>query len=599
MYEQKVMDAKEAGKLLPEAAERILKWLTQERYSMFREELKQLIDSEAWEDLNDRFYQVIPFGTGGRRGPVGLGTNRMNLITIAEGAQGVADYFKKQVKDRKPRVVIAFDTRLTSKEFSNKVAEVFCGNGFETFLFEEFRATPELSFAIRHLGCDTGVVVSASHNPPTDNGFKAYGPDGGQVVPPMDGEIIECVESVEEILEMPLDEAQSKGLLHYIGKEVDEAYRNAVLAQSLSNNRNVTIAYSPIHGVGITSVLPVLDAAGFNDVHTVEEQMIPDGHFPNVKNHIPNPEVLSAMEKPIELGRNIGADIVIASDPDADRLAVAAPTQLGSKDIRPLTGNQTGALLGWYVLEYTKRKGLLKQDHVVMTTCVTSPMLPAIARSFGVQVIDDLLVGFKYVAEQIRNLEDPDLFLFGTEESIGYMKGAYTRDKDAAVAALLVAELAAELKAQGKSLWDGLFDLYRQFGYFAAVGRSVFFEGLEGKQKMESIMAHLRSNPPAELAGMHISRIIDRLNLTDTNTITGEVKPYDAPGGHTNNLIILELNGDYRNRVAIRPSGTEPKIKFYYMLYSAPSENIFDTIKRTDGHMKRLIEATESLALSV
>ena len=579
----------------------ILLWLTEDRYAAFRDELVSMIEAGAWKELNDAFYQVIPFGTAGRRGPVGIGSNRMNEITIAEGAQGVADYVLARVKDRQPRVVIAYDVRLTSLRFAEKTAAVFAGNGFKTFLFEQYRATPELSFAVRHLHCDTGVVVSASHNPPQDNGFKAYGPDGGQVAPQMGRDIIECVKTVSEIKETPIEQARSEGLVEMIGKDVDDAYYAAILNNSLTDRRAVKIAYSPIHGTGLLNVGNVLQRAGFGDVNLVASQKEPDGHFPNVKNHIANPEIPSAMEEVVACGEKIRADVAFASDPDADRLAIAAPLTFDDDGaMKILTGNQTGALLGHYVLEYTRRKGALRPDHRVYTTCVTSPMLPVIARDYGVMATDTLLVGFKYIAEQISYMDDPDDFLFGTEESIGYMMGPYTRDKDAAMAALLTSECAAELKAQGKTMWQGLFDLYRKYGYFASIGKSVYLTGLEGKDRMAAILESLRNHPPETLADEKVTAVIDRLHLTRTDLTTGESAPYEAPLGHTDNLIIWELNGDLRNRVAIRPSGTEPKIKFYYMLYSpTDTEEPFGSVMAsTDQRMNALIGTVEELALS-
>jgi len=414
----------------------------------------------------------------------------------------------------------------------------------------------------------------------------------------MDKEIIACVESVGDVNEMQLDAAICGERFKYIGEEVDDAYQKAVLRQSLSTERGVKIVYSPLHGAGTTSVLPVLKSAGFADINPVAEQMTPDGRFPAVKNSIPNPEVLTALEKPIELGTKIGADIVIASDPDADRLAVAAPVDFKTREIKPMTGNQVGALLGWYALEYTKRKGALTPEHTVFTTAVTSPMLSYIALDYNVSYVDDLLVGFKYIAEQIRQLDDPSLFLFGTEESIGYMKGSYTRDKDAAVAALLACELAAELKKEGKTLWDGLFDLYKKYGYFASLGRSVYLEGISGIERMNAIMDSLRGEPPKELAGFKVSRIIDRLHMSDTCIKTGEVAPYIAPGGHSNNLLIWWLDKDRRKTVAIRPSGTEPKIKFYYMLYADVAQaDLAEVMKEIDERIAALAKETEEMAL--
>lgn len=613
-----VMAAREAGLLREDTTANLLPWLAEERYARFREELVAIVEAADWEDLNDRFYRVLPFGTGGRRGPVGLGTNRVNAVTIAEGAQGVADCLNAEVSGRRPRIVVAWDTRTTADELVTAAASVFAGNGVETLLFEGFRATPELSFAIRHLDCDAGVVISASHNPPEDNGFKAYWRDGGQVVSPRDSQIIAAVEAVEAVRTTDLDEARRDGLVRGLGGDVDQDYYGSVLEQGFDRtpasrvgHDDLKIVYTPLHGVGIRSVLPVLEQAGFSNVQLVESQAFPDGNFPNVPNHTPNPEITTGLEAAIAQARETKADIVMASDPDADRLAVAVRADAASADHWiPMTGNQLGALLGTYVLDSTQAAGLLRPEHLVCTTVVTSPMLDTIARSYGVRVVGDLLVGFKYIAEQIELLADPDDFLFGTEESIGYMKGPYTRDKDAAAAALLTAELAWRLKREGRTLLDALDELYARYGYFCSHGGAVFFEGLAGTEKMAAVVEKLRTAPPTELGGLPVKAAVDRLNGVWFHPEERVERPYALPGGHTNNLVILRLDDSSlageagvpsvgRSWVAVRPSGTEPKIKFYYSLFApVPSATDLAGVKtHVDAAMQRLDEALRQLAL--
>jgi phosphoglucomutase len=425
----------------------------------------------------------------------GIGPNRINTRTIGESAQGLAAYISGFGDKAKQRgVAIAYDTRLTSKEFAEFTAKVLAGNGVKTYLFKEFRTTPELSFAVRELGTMAGVVISASHNPPTDNGFKAYWEDGGQVVAPHDKAIIEEVNKVTALKLLELDEAERQDLFHYIGAEIDAKYIQAVLKLSLIAKRDVKIVYSPLHGTGQTSILPVLQQAGFGDVHVVTEQMIPDGNFPYVKAHFPNPEIPAASEMAMELAKTIDADLGMTSNPDADRLGVFGKHTDSKGNIQwiLLNGNQVGVLVIDFLLNTLKQQGKLPQKGVVVKTLVTTDLVSVIAQKFGMLTVDDLLVGFKYIAEVIRNLPADQEFLFGAEESLGYLRGTFVRDKDAATAAITVAELAAELKAQGKSLYDRLNELYKQYGYFLETQKNVYVSGAEGVARVARMMKSLR-----------------------------------------------------------------------------------------------------------
>ena len=594
-YMTKVEEAYRNGLLTAAAVENVRLWLTAERYAPFRAEVLALIDAAAFADLNDAFYQVIPFGTAGRRGKVGVGSNRMNDITIGESAQGLAAKLKIEFPDRTASVAVAYDTRLTSERFAEKTACVLAGNGVKVYLFDGFRSTPELSFAVRQLKCDAGVVVSASHNPPQDNGFKAYWTDGGQIVPPLDRELIEEVAKVVEIKEIDVATAKAKGLLEIIGAEMDDKFIQALAAHSLSSKRGCRIAYSPLHGAGVRSVLPLLERAGFKDIRLVDSQTAPDGNFPGVPGGQPNPENASAMTAVLDLARECGADVAMASDPDADRLAVASPQKNGEWVL--LTGNQTAALMIDYICARMRDKGLLRQSMQVLTTCVSSPLTPMIALSYGLTVRDDLLVGFKWVAEVIEGLSNPDDFLFGTEESIGFMKGAQTRDKDAAIAALMIAELAAELKAEGRTLFDKLEEIYKRYGYFRDWGRSVYLEGAAGKDRMRRMMARLRSETPHTMGEEKILAVTDRLT-GEIQSGAGEKLGYVE--GPKSDLLIFHLDRSRRSWVALRPSGTEPKIKFYYSLYEpVVNDDLASAVERAQKRLSALDAALGKAALSV
>ena len=578
-------------KLSAAARQNIDQWLSGKKYAEYHDEITQLIEREEWQTLDDTFWQVIPFGTGGRRGTVGVGSNRINRVTMGESAQGFAEYVAQAIPNAKERgIVIACDTRLTSTEFSEYVATVFAANGFMVYLFESFRATPELSFAVRHLNTAAGVVVSASHNPASDNGFKAYWEDGGQIVPPHDTNIIDIASHVSEIKTTDYQAAVAEGQIKLIGTDVDQAYVKAVVNESLSPERDVSIVYSPLHGTGQASVLPVLKAAGYSNVNTVEAQMTPDGNFPHVANNIPNPELPETAAEAIALAKEQQADFALTTDPDADRLGVLARTDAGEYDF--LTGNQIAALIGYHVLSQLQKQGNLAPEQFLVKTIVTTDFIDAMATDFGVACENNILIGFKYVGELIKQREDDgtDTFVFGGEESHGILKGSYARDKDAAVAALLIAEQAAELKKQGKTLAWQLDELFRRYGIYWETLVSIFYEGAAGGTKMQTIMDGLRATPPTELGGLAVTSTIDRL---------------DEQHGMVGDVLIYNLSDDRQTRATIRPSGTEPKIKIYTQTHrdvasDISQEDLATEKEASDQLAKRitddLIAYTESLA---
>ncbi|PID55779.1 hypothetical protein CSB45_14295 [candidate division KSB3 bacterium] len=601
--QQILHDAKASGTLSRTAYAHVDKWLTNDEYLDYRGELEQMILEKRFVELEECFYTMVPFGTGGRRGSCGIGPNRINTRTIGESAQGLADYiagFGQQAKTR--GVVIAYDTRLTSKAFADFTAKVLTGNRITTYLFNGFRATPELSFAVRTLGTMAGVVISASHNPPSDNGFKVYWEDGGQIVAPHDRAIIERVSHVTSLNLMDLDDAAQQGLLISIGEDIDHQYIEAVRALSLSAHRNIRIVYSPLHGTGQTSILPVLRQAGFRQLHLVEEEMSPDGNFPHVPENFPNPELPAASEAAMALAREVDADIGMTSDPDADRLGVFCKHkgQDGHNAWSLLNGNQVGALLTDFLLTKLQQQGALPQKGVVVKTLVTTDLVSVIAKHFGMLTVDDLLVGFKYIAEVIRNLPEDRQFLFGTEESLGYLRGTFVRDKDAAIAALMLAEMAAELKSQGYTLYDRLNALHSKHGFFGELLKSVYVDGAEGIARVSRMMEGLRSQPPLSLSDKRVIEVIDRRTGKVIAPESGRtLREIDGTKG---DVLIFVLSEDGHTRVTIRPSGTEPKIKYYGAIRANVSLDMSTqdveelkgkAMKKLHSYMQALVEEAE------
>ncbi len=560
----RLKEAESKSWVSPSASANIHRWLTEAPFARFRARLLEEIEEARWNELDEAFYTVLEFGTGGRRGKMyPVGTNVLNERTIAESARGLADYVTGCKGEGSPRsCVIAHDTRHHSAEFAELCARVLAAAGFRVFLVSEPRSTPLLSTAVRHLQCDAGIMITASHNPPSDNGFKCYGRSGGQVVPPDDRGIIDCVKeaSDREIPEKPLAEAIADGSVERVGPELDTVYLGAVLSESVCHARDLSIVYTPLHGVGESSVARVLETAGFTGVEIVASQRTPDGDFPNVPGHVSNPEYPRTLEAAIAEAREIGADLVLASDPDADRIGVGVPV---TRDPRgawtTLDGNQIGVLLSAFVIEQYQARGKLRSDHYLVTTLVSSQMARALANRAGIGTEDDLPVGFKWIATRIDEA-GPDRFLFAFEESHGYLKGTHARDKDSAVAALLFAELAATVKDRNQTVLEYLDVLYIDAGHHGDRLVTKEFEGREGVAKIASLMDALRAHPPRQIGGLTLTEAFDyQSHLVRSLGRAADPRPLPRPA--TDLLIFHTVRPG--TRFAARPSGTEPKIKFY------------------------------------
>lgn len=539
------------------------RWLTEPQYAPYLPALLKLIEAREFGTLDTYFWEVIPFGTGGRRGLMSdFGSATINERTIAESAHGLVAYYKKFSGNATGKAAIAHDSRINSNRFARIAASVIAAHGLTVYFYKTSRSTPELSFAVRHLGCDVGAMITASHNPPSDNGFKAYWSTGGQVLPPHDQGIIDEVYQATDIPIMDFDEAVAQGLIKYIDDEVAGEYRSSVITQSHSTNRDLQGLFSPLHGVGEASVFQVLQQVGFTGVKRFEPQCEQNGNFPNVPDQLPNPERTEVYQPAITLGKETGADIILASDPDADRLGVCARNDAG--EFVHLTGNQVGALLADYVLRKRQEAGTLTPDHYVVETIVTTPLIGAISRAANVRIINNLLVGFKYIAETMDE-EGPDKFVFGTEESLGYLAGEYCRDKDAAVAALWICELAAELKSEGKTLLNHLDALYVAHGYHLEGQVSKTCKGSSGNEQIKQLMKAFRQTPPQTMGNLTFTLVRDYQNLEiralPENTPS---ETFSKPQG---NVLMFEAKGagsPLTVQLGVRPSGTEPKIKFYY-----------------------------------
>ncbi len=548
------------AKLSLEAAKNLQIWLTDKKYQVFWSEIERLILAEDWPELEDSFFKVLEFGTAGRRGKTGVGPNRINQITIGESAQGLCQYLLKMDKATQTNgVVIAYDTRLTSRGLAVFSAQVVAGSGFKAYLFNSFRATPELSFAVRYLQAAAGIVISASHNPPADNGFKAYSSYGGQLVAPHDKGVLEESVKVTDIKILDFDRALADDAIEIIGAGVDQAYIAELTRLSLSSARNLKIVYSPLHGAGQTSVLPLLEQVGFNQVEVVEAQMSPDGNFPNVPNHKPNPEESAANDMAIEQMLKSGADVAITTDPDADRLAVMVNHY--GEAIR-LNGNQSLAMIFDYILQKQKAK-----NGFIVKTIVTTDLLTSLADCYEINCYGNLLVGFKFIGALIEEKQARgEKFIAGGEESYGMLYGDHARDKDAASGVLPLAEYAAELKAQGKTLYDRLLEIYEEHGFYYETQATAEFPGAEGFANMQKLMANLRKKPLTKIGDYQVSAVRDYQDLIRTDLASNKTSEVASSG--PGNVIVLEF-GDYRRRVTIRPSGTEPKIKVYVQWFVA------------------------------
>jgi len=542
------------------------KWLSS---PVVDEQTKRELKSVSGDDneIKERFYRNLEFGTAGLRGIIGAGSNRMNIYTVRRATQGLCEDIKNSGQaDIDAGVVIAYDSRHKSYEFALESAKVLAANGIKAYLFDELRPTPELSFAVRYLGCSRGIVITASHNPKEYNGYKAYGKDGGQLPPSSSDYVISIIDKIDifdDVKVMPEDEAKQKGLLEIIGEEVDKAYLDNVLAQSVSSEPikklgdNFSVIYSPFHGTGNKPVRRILSMIGVNNLRIVKEQEMPDPDFSTVKS--PNPEEKAGFSYAIEMAKKEKADLIFATDPDADRIGVIATDANG--DFVTLTGNQVGVLLSEFMLRAKKEKGNLTDKGALIKTIVTTSMIYPIAKDYGVNV-HDVLTGFKYIAELIKDFEENNYyneFILGFEESYGYLSGTYARDKDAVVAAMLIAEMAADYKLKGKILYEGLVDLYEKYGYYLEKGKSVTFEGIDGVEKIKNIMEMFRQNPPKELAGLKVLRMWDVKSGIITSFTDGSEEKLNLPSSD-----VFRYDLENNAWFAVRPSGTEPKIKFYF-----------------------------------
>ena len=528
-----------------------------------KEELKSIAEDE--NEIKERFYMDLEFGTAGLRGIIGAGTNRMNIYVVRRATQGLANYIAK-VDKKSQGVAIAYDSRHMSPEFAQEAALCLAANGIKAYIFETLRPTPELSFAVRHLGCVAGINVTASHNPPEYNGYKVYWEDGAQITPPHDSGIMGEVKAISDwntVKTMDKAEAEKAGLFEVIGKEVDDAYMAELKKQVIhmdaiqAEGKNLKIVYTPLHGTGNIPARRILKELGFENVYVVKEQELPDGDFPTVS--YPNPEAAEAFELGLKLAKEVDADLVLATDPDADRLGVRVKDKNG--EYHDLTGNMSGCLLANYEISQRKAvNGSLPEDGALIKTIVTTNLADAIAKGYGVKLIE-VLTGFKFIGQQILGFEKSGKgsYLFGFEESYGCLIGTYARDKDAIVATMALCEAAAYYKTQGKTLWDAMIEMYEQFGYYKDDIKSVTMKGIEGLQKIQDIMNSLRQNPPAEFAGHKVVAVRDYKADTIKNLETGEVTP---TGLSNSNVLYYELTNDAW--VCVRPSGTEPKVKFYY-----------------------------------
>jgi phosphoglucomutase/phosphomannomutase len=580
--------AQTAGQLSAGAVENIRCWLTEPRYAEYQTRVVADIEAEKWSQLDEAFWTIIPFGTGGRRGRMyPVGSNAINERTIGESAQGLADYTKQHAGvGADLSCAIAFDTRHQSPEFARLCAEIMVAAGFTVYFLDEIRSTPELSFLVRFKNCSCGIMVTASHNPPSDNAVKAYWSTGGQILPPHDKAIIDRVMTVETIHRADFDQAVADGKIVFCKEEVDAAFIGELKAQSFAGPRDLKVIYSPLHGVGATAVIPALAAAGFEEVELFALHAEPNGDFPNVPDHVSNPENTAVFDAIIERAKETGADVVLATDPDCDRLGCAAPvTADPNGPWRTLNGNQIGVLISDYVLEQRQKAGSLTADHYLVKTLVTTDMVRRLGDAYGVKTMGNLLVGFKWIGGQMDE-SGPDKFVFGSEESHGYLVGQYARDKDGAVAAMLLCELAAACKAEGKSLHERLESLYWQHGYHAERLVTQMMTGSEGMEKMKALMAKFRTAPPKEIAGLQVAGVRDYGNGTVIQP-DGSSTSLDGPTG---DMVIIDLKED-GNYVAARPSGTEPKVKFY-MFTHVPAEQLA-SLERTADEMNERLDAMQ------
>jgi phosphoglucomutase len=561
------------SKLEPTVMDKVNSWLNGDYDIDTKQGIQQLIDQGNDTELTDSFYKDLEFGTGGLRGLIGIGSNRMNRYTVGTATQGLANYLNKAFPNEAKSVAIAYDSRIKSDEFAKIIADIFSANGIDVYLFEALRPTPELSFAIRELGCKSGVVVTASHNPKEYNGYKAYWDDGSQVVAPHDSNIIEEVNAIQSIDDVKFE--GNPALITKIGADIDEKYLNHILSLSISKDaiarqKDLKIVYTPLHGTGVTLVPSLLSKMGFEAVTIIEEQAEANGNgqFPTVV--YPNPEETEAMSKAVDKAKEIDADLVLGTDPDADRVGIAAKNHHG--EIQLLNGNQTASVLIYYLLNAWKDAGKLTGTQFVCKTIVTTDLIDKMAAAYNVKCYNTL-TGFKYIAQVIREKEGIEQFIGGGEESYGYLIGDAVRDKDAIASCAMIAELTAYAKDKGLSLFDMLMEIYKQFGFYYEGLISLTKKGKVGADEIQQMMADFRANPPKTLAGSPVVRMDDYKALTNTDFTSGITSaiPSGEMGIESSN--VLQFFTEDGTKFTCRPSGTEPKIKFYVGVRAALEKN--------------------------
>ncbi len=539
------------------AQENVQKWLNGNYDEETKEAIRKMI-AENQSELNESFYKNLEFGTGGLRGIMGVGTNRMNKYTVAMATQGLANYVISSFPNVKNlKAAVAYDCRNNSPLFAKITANVLAANGIHVYLFDKLRPTPELSFAVRQLGCQVGVMITASHNPKEYNGYKAYWDDGGQFVAPHDTNVIDEVLKIKSLEDIKMRGNEDN--IEIIGEEIDKIYldrveKNCLLPDVIRRHSDIKIVYTPLHGTGVTLVPAILQRLGFTNVTMVKEQAVNDGNFPTVKS--PNPEEKSALEMAIALAKDIDADIVMATDPDADRVGIAVKRKDGQWIL--LNGNQTASVLTYYLVNQWKLNNKLAGKEFIVKTIVTSELIKDIAERNGVKSYD-VLTGFKFIADKIKELEGKEVFIGGGEESYGYMIGDFVRDKDAVSTCAMIAEIAAWAADNGKTFFDVLVDLYKEYGFYKEDLLSMTKKGKSGNEEIKQMMVNYRSNPPKEIAGSKVVCIKDYQLQTSTNLQTGAVEAINLP--KSNVLQFFTADG---SKVSVRPSGTEPKIKFYF-----------------------------------
>ena len=552
-----------------------------------KEELKAIKEDAA--EIEDRFYRQLEFGTGGLRGVIGAGTNRMNIYTVRQATQGLANYIISQ-NGQKKGVAIAHDSRIMSPEFAEEAALCLNANGIKTYVFDSLRPTPELSFAVRELGCISGIVITASHNPREYNGYKVYWEDGAQITPPHDKNIlaeVAKVTSFDMVKTMTREAAEAAGLFITIGEKIDDRYMEELKKQSIHPEiikemaKEIKIVYTPLHGTGNLPVRRVLKELGFEQVYVVKEQELPDGNFPTVA--YPHPESPKAFELALKLAKEVDADIVLATDPDADRLGVyCKDTKTG--EYVTFTGNMSGMLIAEYILREKTAMHTMPEHPALVETIVTTDMAKAIAKAYGVTLIE-VLTGFKYIGEQIKFFEEQNTYnyVFGLEESYGCLAGTYARDKDACVAVMMLCEVAAWCKKNGKTLWDAMVDMYEKYGYYREGLDTMTLKGIDGAQQIQNMMSEMRSNPPKTLGGFEVLAVRDYKEDTRKDMKTGEVTKTGLP---SSNVLYYELSDNAW--CCVRPSGTEPKIKFYF---GVKGGSLADAKEKLEALKKDLVKA--------